>query len=96
MTKDATLILRVNRETKLRIAEAARRRGKSMSSFIMDAAEAEARRVEARPPSDQGDSGARPAFFRALCLTASQGGANGYFEAKSANAPFVNGITMNI
>jgi hypothetical protein len=78
MTKSDVIVLRVEGETKRTLATAASRRGKSMSAFVIDAAVAEARRVEANPPRYESKFRGVPTFFRGNCATAAQGGAGGY------------------
>ncbi len=76
MTRDQTIILRVDAETKARIEQAARLRGLSITSFMLETAMKTAQRIEKRPPP--APSGACPGFFKALCREASLGGANTY------------------
>jgi hypothetical protein len=82
MAKNATIILRVDAETKAGIEAAAKRKGQSMTSFILETA-AKAAGLE-KPmmttllkPKGKGPC---PTFFRALCYEAEQGG-EGYFSA---------------
>lgn len=67
-------MLRVSGDAKQRIESAAKLKGLSMTSFVLDAATKAAARVGT-------PSGERPTFFRALCSEARQGGANSYFTA---------------
>lgn len=78
MAKNAALYIRIDDDAKERITEAARREGKSMTTFILEAAEKEARRVQSRKPSAHGVHTGVPGFFRACCREASRGGDFGY------------------
>ena len=72
------LHIRVDQDTKQTIEEAARRQGKSLTSFVIDAAVKAANRV----PEDQVRSARKsrgvPKYFRACCMEASRGGELGY------------------
>jgi hypothetical protein len=82
MSRDETIILRVDAETKQRIADTAKGQGLSMSAFIIQAAEAAARKAKPmRVTRSRAVSGECPTFFRALVATAQQGGASGYDAA---------------
>lgn len=81
MAKDRTIILRVSADTKSRIETAAQSRGLSVSAFVLGAA---VRAAEMAKPivatAGRGRSGACPTFFRALILTAQEGGAGGGYN----------------
>ncbi len=70
--------IRVDEDTKQSIEEAARRQGKSLTTFVIDAAAKAANRV----PDDQVRSTRKfrgvPTYFRACCMEASRGGSLGY------------------
>src|SRR5262249_54179227 len=74
-------VVRMGAGTKDTIERAARARGVSMSTFVVDACEKEAKRLTKRPPSKQQSFGGVPTFFRALCATAAAGGGQGYAVA---------------
>jgi hypothetical protein len=84
MAKSSLIIVRVDPQLKQRFEAAARRRGQSLSTFMLKAAEDAAGKVEAMNPAallkPKGKS-ACPSFFLALCLEAKQGGENGYYAA---------------
>ena len=73
MPGDQVIVLRVSGDAKQRIESAAKTKGQSMTTFILDAATKAAAKVGT-------PSGARPTFFRALCWEASQGGSSTYFR----------------
>jgi len=85
MSKDENIIVRVDLALKKRIEDAAKRRGLSVTGFVLEAAEKAARKVEAMPVADatiRVGSGACPTFFKAIIATAGQGGGNvGYITA---------------
>ena len=70
-------MLRISTENKATIKEAATIVGKSLTTFITDAALKQAKQVERRPPA-RGVHGGVPSWFRATCYEASKGGAGGY------------------
>lgn len=74
MPGDQVIVLRVSGDAKQRIESAAKIKGLSMTSFVLQAATKAAEKVGT-------PSGARPTFFRALCFEASQGGASNYHRA---------------
>lgn len=85
MTKSEMIMIRVDGDVKRLIENAAKRRGRSMSGFVLETALKEAVSVEnSAPRSDQEGVqtpepvGGVPAFFRACCETARAGGTNGY------------------
>lgn len=79
------LTLRIDREVKLRITEAARRVGKSVTTFVVEATMRSVEEIEsAPPPSTQRATivgGACPSFFKGLCYTAQAGGKSDYAAA---------------
>lgn len=86
MAKTELIIVRADPETKLRIAAAARRLGRSVTTFMLEAALKAAGKVEAMPTSSPAlqkpkGRGACPSYFMALCQEAKRGGANGYWTA---------------
>jgi hypothetical protein len=86
MAKDQLLIVRVDAATKQRIEAAARRLGKSVTSFLLESAETAARKVEAMPEITASmmkpkGRGACPTFFLACCHEASKGGESNYGAA---------------
>jgi len=85
MAKTELIIVRVDPETKSRIEAAARLTGKSITTFILEAAEKAARKAEAMPTAAMQTKpkgrGACPTFFLAFCTGARQGGESGYFGA---------------
>jgi hypothetical protein len=85
MSKSAYLIVRVAAALKQRIEEAARRQGMSITSFVLKAAEAAARKAESLPAAallkPTRGKGACPTFFVAACTEAGRGGASGYRQA---------------
>jgi hypothetical protein len=80
MTKSGIISLRVEGETKTRIANAAARKGVTMTTFIIQAAEREAVRVEKQTRKTGQHTGV-PTFFRALCREATHGGTSNYGRA---------------
>jgi hypothetical protein len=73
MTKGEVIMLRISTEDKAAIKAAADKAGKSITSFITDAAVKRASAVEAR-----GVHGGVATSFRALAHEAASGGTNGY------------------
>jgi hypothetical protein len=73
---------------KARIANAAGSQGKSLTTFLLEAAERAAAKVESRPtaPKKPGGRGACPTWFVARCWEAAQGGTGGYAAAGHALA----------
>ena len=74
------IVVRVDEATKRRLEEAAQRKGKTMTTFLVEAGEREARRVE-RTPVKGGVHGGVPTYFRANCFESSRGGDRGYDAA---------------
>lgn len=81
MAKGEVILVRVEEETKRRIAEAANRLGQSVTTFVTNAAEREAKRVESQERPVKGKHGGVPGFFRACCWEATRGGCSGYQNA---------------
>jgi hypothetical protein len=86
MAKTETIIVRVDAAVKGRIEAAARRSGKSITTFILEAAEKAAEKVEAMPTKSAAmmkpkGKGACPTYFLALCMEARQGGESSYADA---------------
>lgn len=80
MAKSETIIVRVDRATKDRIAAAAGRLGKSLTTFILEAAVGAANRVEAARTRKEQSKGkwACPDWFATACREAGHGGTGGY------------------
>src|SRR5947208_5462299 len=83
MSPKTTLILRIDNKEKELIAEAAGRRGESMTTLVRRAALNEARKILTKKEDKKVEQTMRkhtgvPSFFRYGCLEASQGGANTY------------------
>jgi len=82
--KEGMLVVRMATEDKKQIANAARKRGESITNFITSTALKEARKVLARQEANmektitRSTHGGIPTFFRALCMTASKGGEHSY------------------
>lgn len=82
--KREILILRMTPEDKRKIESAAKRQGKSITYFVTQNALKEAQKVLFRKEKNMGITATRPShmgiptFFKALCLTASQGGTHSY------------------
>ncbi len=83
MAKGSLLTLRVDVGFKERLAAAASREGKSITAFVLDATTTKIEAIERTPESKRTKvlRGACPSFFRALCMTASAGGASDYSTA---------------
>ena len=83
MAKGSLLTLRVDAALKERLAAAASRNGKSITAFVLEATMIRVEAVERTPESKRARllRGACPSFFRALCMTASAGGASDYSTA---------------
>jgi hypothetical protein len=87
--KAEVIVIRVDADTKRRLELAAESRGLTLSTFVIRAAEAAARFAMKKqatagapsPPVPRTTSGACPAYFRAICWEASQGGDQGYMRA---------------
>ena len=83
--KEEILILRMTPEDKKKITGAAKRQGESITFFVTEAALKEAKKVLLRKEREMTVTrpahGGIPTFFRALCLTASQGGTHSYKDA---------------
>jgi hypothetical protein len=95
VAKSATIIVRVDPDTKARIEAAAGRLGKSITTFILDAAEQAASKVESMPTTIQKPKGrgACPTFFMACCHEAARGGTNGYAVAGRTLAIHLHSLT---
>jgi predicted transcriptional regulator len=78
VAKDALISIRVDSELKAKLEEAARSRGQSLTSFMVEEASKAAQRP--RPKSRAVFRGV-PTFFRACCATAAEGGGHGYSSA---------------
>jgi len=79
MSKSKTIIVRVDGGLKARIEAAASRQGKSITTFVLEAAENAARMVETMQTTQKPKGrGACPTWFVATCHEATQGGAGGY------------------
>lgn len=84
MTKESLLTIRIDADQKLRITEAARKVGKSISTFVVEATMQSvetAETIQAIPERTAITGGAFPSFFQALCRTAQAGGEAGYASA---------------
>ncbi len=81
VTKNATLILRVDSDAKERIVHAAQRAGRSVSDLVLEATMQTVQRIESAQPKQSATSGPCPTFFKALCATAQTGGQHGYWRA---------------
>jgi hypothetical protein len=82
MAGGSLLTLRIDADLKKRIAAAAARRGKSITTFVLEAATSEVNVVESEPSARAIERGPLPTFFVALCTTAAAGGRGGsYVEA---------------
>src|SRR5262249_37535667 len=88
MAKTETIIVRVTPGLKRRITAAADRQGKSVTTFVLEAAERAAEKVESLPTALEKPRGrgACPTWFKARCWEAGQGGAGGYRAAAYALA----------
>ena len=80
MVKDATIIIRVSTEDKEELEAASRSRGKSLTTYLLEAAKKQARADRKRNTSSVAFRGV-PTFFRALSAEARRGGSNGYSVA---------------
>ena len=74
------LSIRIDPDLKSRIEEAAARKRKTVSAFVLEAAEQAALKA-LRLPVEPTQREHAPAFIRATCLTAKRGGARGYWAA---------------
>jgi hypothetical protein len=93
VAKSQVVIIRVDAETKGRIAQAARDRGLTITTFLVSAADRAARTLarsaevgtdKSRRTTESGRrlaGGACPAFFRTICHEARRGGYRGYAAA---------------
>jgi hypothetical protein len=84
MAKTELIIVRVDLATKERLSQAAARLGKSLTTFLLEAADKAARKAEAMPAPmlfKPKGKGACPTYFVGCCNEAAQGGAGGYFQA---------------
>ena len=80
MVKTESIVLRVDQEVKSYIQDVASKVGKTATTFILEAVEKEAKRIEKRPPP-KGVHGGVPTYFKIHCVEASRGGSRGYEEA---------------
>jgi Protein of unknown function (DUF1778) len=78
MAKTETIIVRIDPDAKRRIEAAAKQRGQSVTTFLLEAAEKAARKVESMPVARPTGRGACPTWFLATCREASRGGSWGY------------------
>jgi hypothetical protein len=84
MTKRDFIMLRVDEETKREIEAAAKARGQSLTTFVLDAAKSAARKDPKKMTATATAGGQHtgvPTYFRASCAEASRGGASGYDAA---------------
>jgi hypothetical protein len=89
--KKNVIIFRVEAEAKSRLEQAARIKGLTLTTFVLRAAEREAKAIESRAVGRAPGSarrggrspagGAFPTYFRALCEEARRGGDEGYAAA---------------
>jgi Protein of unknown function (DUF1778) len=79
VTKTATIIMRVDPEIKERIEEAAATVGKSLTTFVLEAAMNAADNVSIDAPVGKNQD--VPMYFAIHCMEARHGGANGYENA---------------
>jgi hypothetical protein len=87
MVKNQTIIIRVEKDVKRRIEAAAARQGKSVTTFLLEAAETAVRKVEAMTTVQKPrGKGACPTYFVASCYEAQQGGTGGWANAGFALA----------
>lgn len=93
MAKSEGIVMRVSKETKQRIESAAAKVGKSVTTFMLEAAEKEVRRVEAMKPTKGRHTGV-PTYFRLLCREASAGGAYSYATAARELSRHLHGSEM--
>jgi hypothetical protein len=77
VAKAEVLVLRISTEDKATIKAASERLGKSLTTFITEAASKRAREIQKRPPGRGVHSGV-PSFFKACCFEAARGGTGGY------------------
>jgi hypothetical protein len=77
-TKTKPICFRTDPETRARIEDAARRRGKSLTTFILDATLDAAKKAEAAPALADRQFRGVPSYFKACCWEASRGGQRGY------------------
>lgn len=74
-----TLILRIDQKLKRRLAEVARRKGVSMTTFVTEEVDKAVARAERQPKKPStGTFRGVPTFFRAACAEAQRGGEGGY------------------
>jgi len=79
MAKTNLLTLRVNSEAKRRIANAAKRQGKSITTFVLENTMKTVDRIERQPETSHSSlRGPCPSFFKACCATAAIGGSASY------------------
>lgn len=82
MPKGQAITIHIDGETRRIIESAARKRGRTVSGFMAEAALKEAVEVERSDRSSveesQGDTERVPAYFKACCEMARAGGTNGY------------------
>jgi hypothetical protein len=86
MARRAMIILRVHEDEKSRLEKAAGESGLTLTSFLLKAAERQAKEVDRKSArrttslkrATHHGSGALPTFFRATCMEAQRGGDRGY------------------
>ncbi len=82
--KEEIVIVRMATEDKKQIADAAKKRGESITNFITNTVLKEAKKVQVIKEASMENTvtrpthGGIPTFFKALCMTASEGGAHNY------------------
>jgi hypothetical protein len=80
MVKEKSILIRVSEEDKKQLQDAANVVGRSLTTFMVEAARKEALRL-ARRPEVRGEHRGVPAWFRGICQEAALGGGNGYEDA---------------
>jgi hypothetical protein len=78
------LLLRISGTLKKELKDAAASVGQSMTTFVTDAITKRVEHLKRHPPKGpptRGVHGGVPSFFRANCMEAARGGANGYQAA---------------
>jgi hypothetical protein len=80
VVKGDVVMLRISTQDKTAIKEAAERRGKSLTTFITEAAVKQARAAEPKKAARLVHGGV-PSWFRGTCFEAAQGGTSNYSHA---------------